>query len=230
MVRTAGLLAAVLLFPVPTMFMHAQVAAAALPTVSVNDVSVAEGTGSTKTLTFTLTQSARGKSKVSFATTRDTAKVPADFLIRTGSVRFAGKKLTKTVSVTIVGDTLDESDETFFLVLTGATGATIDDGQGIGTILDDDLPPDVQVPASLSVPEAQTGDTTIATIDVTLSTPSGREVSVDWASADGTGTEADNDFAGGLRNTASSRRVRPTRPLDHGDRGRGGTNRTRRSP
>ena len=96
------------------MVRHAPAGAATLPTVSVNDVSITEGTGSTKTLTFTVTQSARGKSRASFTTVRDTAKAPADFLMKTGSVRFAGNKLTKTVSVTIMGDAFDEPDETFF--------------------------------------------------------------------------------------------------------------------
>jgi Calx-beta domain len=188
--RTAGILAVVLLLPLPTMVTHSPVGAAALPTVSVNDVSITEGTGSTKTLTFTITQSARSKSRVVFATAPNAAKAPADFLVKTGFVRFAGNKLTKTVSVTVVGDALDEPDETFFLELTGATGAIIDDGEGIGIIQDDDLPPVVQVPSTLSVPEGQDGDTTVATIEVTLSAPSGQQVMVDWATADGTGALA----------------------------------------
>ena len=196
MARTAGILVAMLLFPLPTMVTHAPVGAATLPTVSVNNVSITEGTGSTKTLTFIVTQSARAKSRVSFTTARDTAKAPADFLVKTGSVRFAGNKLTKTVSVTIVADAFDEPDETFFLELTGATGATIEDGEGIGTIQDDDLPPVVQVPPTLSVPEGQTGDTSTAAMDVTLSAPSGQEITVDWATADGTATESDNDYVG----------------------------------
>jgi len=196
-VRAAVLLTAVLLGPWSLLVQHTPVAAATMPTVSVGDASITEGTGSTKTLTFTVTQSERGKSKVSFTTVADTATAPADFTATTGFVRFAGKKLTKTVSVTIVGDALDEPDETFFLELTGANGATVDDGEGIGTILDNDAPPHVAVPSTLSVPEGQAGDTTIAAIDVTLSTPSGREVTVDWATEDGTGTEADNDYTGG---------------------------------
>jgi len=177
--RTAGILTAMLLSPLPTMVTHVPVGAATLPTVSVNDVSITEGTGSSKTLTFTITQSARGKSKVSFATAADSAKAPADYLVKTGFVRFAGNKLTKTVSVTVVGDALDEPDETFFLELTVATGATIDDGEGIGTIEDNDSPPALQVPSTLSIPEGQNGDTTVATIEVTLSAPSGQQVMVD---------------------------------------------------
>jgi hypothetical protein len=167
-----------------------------LPTVSVNDVSITEGTVGTKTLTFTVTQSARSKSKVSYAAAPDTATAPADFSARTGSLRFAGKKLTRTVSITIVSDALDEPDETFFLELTAATGATIDDGEGIGTILDDDPPPTVLVPGTLSVPEGQIGDTSFAAVNVTLSAPSGRDVAVNWATADGTATETVADYTG----------------------------------
>ena len=194
--RAVALLAVGVVLPLAPMASHTPVAAATLPTVSVNDVSVTEGTGSTKTLTFTVKQSAPGKSRVFFATSNDTAKAPADYIARTGSVRFAGHKLTRTLSVTIVGDALDEPDETFFVELTKATGATIDDGEGVGTILDDDAAPTVQVPSSLSVPEGQTGDTTYASIDVSLSAPSGQEVDVDWATADGTATEAGTDYTG----------------------------------
>jgi hypothetical protein len=193
--RAAALFALALALPVSALAGHGSAGAATLPSVSVNDVSITEGTGGTKTLTFTVNQDARGKSRVSFATTNDTARAPADYIARSGTLRFAGKKLKRTVSVTIVGDSLDEADETFFLKLTGASGATIDDGEGVGTITDDDAPPDVAVPSTLSVPEGQNGDT-IASIDVSLSAPSGQEVTVDWATADGTAMEADSDYTG----------------------------------
>jgi hypothetical protein len=192
--RGMALLVIGVMLPLSPIAHQTPVAAATLPTASVNDVSITEGTGSTKTLNFTVTQSAAGKSRVFFATANDTATAPADYIARTGSVRFAGHKLTRTISVTIVGDALDEPDETFFVELTKATGATIDDGEGVGTILDDDAPPTVQVPSSLSVPEGQTGDTTYASIDVSLSAPSGQEVDVDWATADGTATVVGADY------------------------------------
>ena len=194
--RAVALLAAGVVLPLAPISSHTPVAAATLPTVSVNDVSITEGTGSTKTLTFTVTQSAPGKSRVFFTTKNDTATAPADYIARAGSVRFAGHKLTRTISVTINGDALDEPDETFLVDLTKATGATIADDEGVGTILDDDAAPTVQVPSGLSIPEGQTGDTTYASIDVTLSAPSGQEVDVDWATADGTATEAGTDYTG----------------------------------
>jgi Calx-beta domain-containing protein len=193
-VRSAVLAAVVSLAPVTGTVTHVTAHAATLPSVSVNDVSTTEGTGGTKTLNFTITQDVRGRSKVTFKTVDGDATSPADYIARTGSVRFVGKKLTRTVGVTIVGDALDEPDETFSLQLTGASGATIADAEGVATITDDDAAPTVSVPTTLSVPEGQTGDTSYASVDVSLSSPSGRDVSVTWTTADGTATVADNDY------------------------------------
>ncbi len=52
---------------------------------------------------------------------------------------FAAGDLTKTLSVTINGDTTVEPNETFFVNLTGVTnGGTIIKSQGVGTIANDD--------------------------------------------------------------------------------------------
>jgi hypothetical protein len=96
------------------------------------------------------------------------------------------------VKVTTVGDTLDEDDETFWLVLSGAVGASIEDGQGTGTIVDDDT-------ASLTVLDLSvaegTGGTTAATFTVALSVPSTREVTVAFATAPvGGGATAGSDY------------------------------------
>ncbi len=167
---------------------------AVLPSVSVADVSVGEGTGGTTTAVFTVTQDKKGKSTINFSTVPGTATGPADYVPRSGKIRFAGHKLTRTVSVTIVGDALDESDETFSLKLSGAKGAELADAEATGTILDNDAAPSVSVGPPVSVPEGQTGDTSFATVEVTLSAASGLPVSVDWATAEGTATVADNDF------------------------------------
>ena len=170
------------------------VTAAPPPTVSVSDVTVAEGTGGTVTAVFKVTQSFKAKTTVSFATANDTAVAPGDYLARTGKIRFAGNKLTRTVAVTVIGDAIDEADETFFLKLTGATGVTIADATAVGTITDNDAPPTVAIGTTDSVPEGQSGDTSFASVHVTLSAASGRQVAVDWATADGTATVADNDY------------------------------------
>ena len=48
--------------------------------------------------------------------------------------------LSQTIPVAVTGDTAVEDDESFFVDLSGAVGADVLDGRGIGTILNDDAP------------------------------------------------------------------------------------------
>jgi hypothetical protein len=183
--------------------------AAPLPSISVNDVTVSEGNAGTVTATFTITQDSRGKSSVRFSTAQGTASSPGDFLSRTGRLRFAGGHRRNKVAITVVGDTLDESNETFFLRLTDPVGATIGDGEGKGTITDDDAPPSVSSVATASVPEGNSGDSPFASIDVTLSAPSGRQVSVDYGTIDGSAIAgADYDLTVGTLQFAPGETIR----------------------
>jgi hypothetical protein len=168
--------------------------AAVLPTVSVDDVTITEGTGGTVSAVFHLTQNKRGKSTVRYATLEGTADAPADFIGKSGRIRFAGNRLTKTVSVNVVGDSLDESSENFFLDLSSPVGATITDNRGEATITDNDASPTVSVVSSATVPEGNIGDHPSASVDVMLSAASGRDVSVSYTTVDGTATTADADY------------------------------------
>jgi Calx-beta domain len=188
------MICSLLLVPAVGQVSGAAVSAATLPSVSVGDVSIGEGTGGTVTAVFTITQDKRGRSTVTYKTANGAATSPADYVARSGTVKFAGKKLTRTVAITVVSDAIDEPDETFTLELTGAKGAVISDGEGIATINDDDPVPTVAAGAFTTVPEGQTGDTSFASIDVSLSTASGKDVSVDWTTADGTATAIGDDY------------------------------------
>ena len=57
------------------------------------------------------------------------------------------------------GDLLDEIDETYIVNLSGPVNATIDDGQGLGTITDDDAPPALSV-NDVAITEGNTGTVT----------------------------------------------------------------------
>ena len=55
-------------------------------------------------------------------------------------LQFAANEMSKTISVTLNGDTKVEANEAFNVLLSNATnGATISDGQGVGTIINDDV-------------------------------------------------------------------------------------------
>jgi hypothetical protein len=183
--------------------------AAPLPSISINDVTVSEGNAGTVTATFTITQDSRGKSSVRFSTAQGTASSPGDFLSKTGRLRFAGGHRKNKVAITVIGDTLDESNETFFVRLTDPVGATIGVGEGKGTIMDDDAPPSVSSVATASVPEGNSGDSPFASIDVTLSAPSGRQVSVDYGTIDGSAVAgADYDLTVGTLQFAPGETIR----------------------
>src|SRR2546423_1266351 len=55
-----------------------------------------------------------------------------------GTLTFAPGETSKTVTVQVSGDRLPEANETFFVNLSGPTNAVITDGQGLGTIVDDE--------------------------------------------------------------------------------------------
>ena len=77
---------------------------------------------------------------LTYATADGTATAGSDYVAQpSGTVSFAAGDLTKTISVTINGDTTVEPDETFFVNLLSATnGGTIVKSQGLGTIANDD--------------------------------------------------------------------------------------------
>jgi uncharacterized repeat protein (TIGR01451 family) len=148
--------------------------------LSVGDASRGEGSSAGVVFSISLSQPSAQTVTVGYATANATATAPADYAALAGTVTFAPGVTSRTVKITTVGDTIDEDDETFSLLLSGAVGATIEDGQGTGTIVDDDT-------ASLTVQDISivegTGGTTAATFTVVLSVPSTREITVAFATA-----------------------------------------------
>jgi hypothetical protein len=78
---------------------------------------------------------------VNFATANGAkfgATAPSDYLATSGTLTFNPGETTKTIDVTVNGDTVPEPNETFNVNLSGASGASIADGSGLGTVLNDD--------------------------------------------------------------------------------------------
>ncbi|MBC7817849.1 MAG: hypothetical protein IAG10_13235, partial [Planctomycetaceae bacterium] len=115
------------------------------PTLSVsNAAAVTEGDSSTTSAVFTVTLAGPSAQTVTVtATTSDgTATASSgDYTAASTTLTFAPGETTKTVSVLVNGDTRFEPDETFFLNLSNPSNATVTDGQGQGTILDDEVDP-----------------------------------------------------------------------------------------
>jgi hypothetical protein len=110
---------------------------------AVNDVTVTEGTGGPPTpATFTVSLLGGPSATpvtVHYATADATATAPADYAATSGDLTFAPGETSKAVTVPVVPDAVDELNETFTLNLSApSTGVFILDGQGVGTIIDDD--------------------------------------------------------------------------------------------
>ena len=169
--------------------------------VSINDVTISEGNSGTQVATFTVTRSGGTAAfAVNFATTDGTATVADnDYVAASGTLQFGANENTKTISVTINGDTKVEANETFNVLLSNATnGATISDNQGVGTITNDDsatTPPPAAGSVSINdvtISEGNSG-TKVATFTVTRSGGTAA-FAVNFATTDGTATVADNDY------------------------------------
>jgi hypothetical protein len=158
------------------------------PSVTVADVVVAESAG---TATFVIKAKPRPRSALSvdWTTADGAATSPADYVAASGTVTLTSSGSTVRISIPITADVLDEPDETFLVNLSNLVGApgAIGDGQAVGTITDDDAVPTIALD-DVVLGEGETG-TTAATFPIGLSAPSGRTVTVQWATTDGTATQ-----------------------------------------
>lgn len=118
-----------------------------LPSLSINNVTVMEGNSGPVTATFTVTASTGVHTGITFdiATANGTATLAdLDYEARQeAGQQIASGATTYAFAVTINGDGTVEPNETFTVNLSGVSGATIADGQGIGTITNDDVAPPI---------------------------------------------------------------------------------------
>ena len=110
------------------------------PTVTISDVSKAEGNTGTTAFVFTVRMSNPRMSNVmmNYATANGTAVAGTDYTATSGVLTFAAGQNSKTITVPVLGDTTVEPNKTFFLNLSGISGGILGDAQGLGTILNDD--------------------------------------------------------------------------------------------
>ncbi len=169
-------------------------------TLSVNSPTVAEGDSGSTNMNFTVSMSASSTQRVDviFGITGGTATSGTDYTTGLQNnrirLRFSPGQTSKTVTVAVQGDTLDEADETVVARLSGVSfrsGARILTGTGTGTITDDDATPTLSID-SPTVTEGDTGSTDMV-FTVSLSAASGRQVTVLYTYWTGTATEG-TDF------------------------------------
>jgi hypothetical protein len=109
-------------------------------------VTQTERNSGQRSFNFTVSLSASSSQTVTvnYATENGTAtgggacRNATDYLTRNGTLSFSPGTTTRTVSVPVCGDKTPEQNETFHVNLSGAVSATVTDGQGVGTIVNDD--------------------------------------------------------------------------------------------
>ncbi len=106
----------------------------------INNVATVEGNSGTKNFTFTVTLTPPSPVPVTvkYVTVDNTAVAVSDYSATSGTLTFSAGQTDDTVVVSVVGNTVVEPNELFLVNLSAATGATIFDNQGTGTILNDD--------------------------------------------------------------------------------------------
>ncbi|MGC1469092.1 MAG: Calx-beta domain-containing protein [Sphingorhabdus sp.] len=165
-----------------------------MPQVSISDpVAVTEGGVPSLVFTVSLDSASGVPVTLDFATADGTAIAGADYSAASGSLTFAPGETVKTITVPLLDDTLYEpTAETLAVNLSNVVGANVADGAAEGTINDNDPMPTLSV-SGATVAEGNVGATNLV-FTVSLSGASAAAVTVDFATADGTATIANNDY------------------------------------
>ena len=121
-----------------------------------------------------------------------TATSGVDFTLPSGTLTFAPGEVTKTITFTVVNDTLDENDETFSIALSAPSNATLGTASvATYTIVDNDVSPSAKFDfRTVTGAPTSTGEvsesTTRLTVPIILSAAAGRPITVNLAAAGGT--------------------------------------------
>lgn len=164
------------------------------PSVSINDVTVTEGDSGNVNATFSvvLTPASGQTVSITASTANGTATGGVDYIANTQTLTFTPGETVKQFTVPVAGETLPEGTETFFVNLTSPVNTTIGDGQGLGTITDNDVP-DLRI-NDVTVNEGGDRASTTVTFTVSLSGGSTIPVNVTASTTDGTAA-APTDYA-----------------------------------
>lgn len=163
------------------------------PSISISDVTIVEGNSGTLVASFTVTLSAAYGQPVTvaYATADGAATAGSDYQAVSGTLTILAGETVGMITVPVNGDRLAEANETFVVNLSNSTNATIADGQGLGTILDDE--PRISI-SDVTKSEGKKGQTILFTFSVTLSAAYDEPVTMSYSTVDGTAKTGDKDY------------------------------------
>jgi serralysin len=151
--------------------------------LSIGDVSVVEGNSGTTAMVFTVSLSGASATPVSvdYALAGQSATAGVDYSGANGTLTFAAGEVLKTITVLVSGDGDIEGNETLLATLSNPTGnVVILDGQGVGTIVNDDVAP------TMSIGDFSVNENGTANVTVVLSRAATQVVTASYSTADGT--------------------------------------------
>jgi hypothetical protein len=140
---------------------------------------------------ITLSEAPASQVTVDWATADITATAGSDYNAASGTVTFEIGQTTQSIGLTILNDSTPEINETFAVNLSNPSGLSIADGQAIVTILDDE-PPTLSV-SDVTVAESNSG-TVNAVFSVSILRAPTQQVTVAYATANGTATTSGSDY------------------------------------
>ncbi len=168
------------------------ICATRIPVVLVNDVEATENSG---VMTFTLRLSEPDNSKsisYNYAITGVTATDNIDFVAASGTVTFPPGSLTRTISVAIIDDNINEDPEELKLTLSNPVNGLIGRNTITGVIRDDDPLPKLSV-SGATVIEGNSGVQTV-NVTVSMNTVSGRDVRFAYRTTSNSASASEGDF------------------------------------
>lgn len=153
---------------------------------SINDVTVLEPNSGETLAVFTIVAqgNVHKSTSINWSTDDDTAQGGVDYRPRSGTITFGPGGGIATVTVPVLGDTLNEATETFHVVLSNPVNSRINRGVGIGSILDTDPAASIYI-NDVNITSAAGGGA-VAVFTVALDRVVGQNVTVHFATADAT--------------------------------------------
>ena len=105
------------------------------PKLSVSDATATEGTDETMDFVVTMDRPSKATVTVQYGTSDGTAVAGSDYTETSGTLTFDPGETSKTISVPIIDDAVDDSGETLAMYLFIPTNASLEDDEGFGIIL-----------------------------------------------------------------------------------------------
>lgn len=154
------------------------------PKANITDGFVVEGNSGTSNATMFVLLDRKHPSPVSvkYSVTHISTN-SGDVVLKTGTVNFPANKQIQAIQIAVKGDRMDEFNESFRVTLSNPVNATISDGVGQCTIIDNDDAPGVYVSDTITNENKQ-----LAKVRISLRSPSAKTVKVKFSTIDLTAT------------------------------------------